>query len=136
MSYHICFHIFGRIRIRIRIISIMSDKIWLMSTSQIYDLSIRTRIRYRMLNIRIRIRTDLNPSKRIRSRIRSENIRTVFIPMCYYNCTVLLCLPQLDGFLLRTWNSPMVLNENQEHEQKFFSFNLRWNFVASRSLSC
>jgi hypothetical protein len=33
-----------------------------------------------MLNIRIRIRIDLNPSKRIRSRIRSENIRTVFIP--------------------------------------------------------
>ena len=27
--YHICFHIFCRIRIRIRIISIMSDKIWL-----------------------------------------------------------------------------------------------------------
>ena len=25
--YHICFHIFGRIRIRIRIMSIMSDKI-------------------------------------------------------------------------------------------------------------
>jgi len=33
-----------------------------------------------MLNIRTRIRTDLNISKRIRSRIRSENIRTVFIP--------------------------------------------------------
>ena len=33
-----------------------------------------------MLNIRTRIRTDLNLSKRIRSRIRSENIRTVFIP--------------------------------------------------------
>jgi hypothetical protein len=33
-----------------------------------------------MLNIRTRIRTNLNPSKRIRSRIRSENIRTVFIP--------------------------------------------------------
>jgi len=28
-QYHICFHIFGRIRIRIRIISIMSDKIGL-----------------------------------------------------------------------------------------------------------
>jgi hypothetical protein len=53
-----------------------------MSTSQIYDLSIRIRIRYRMLNIRTRIRTDLNPSKRIRSRIRSENICTVFIPTC------------------------------------------------------
>jgi len=51
-----------------------------MSTSQIYDLSIRIRIRYRMLNIRTRIRTDLNSYKRIRSRIRSENIRTVFIP--------------------------------------------------------
>ena len=34
-----------------------------------------------MLNIRTRIRTDLNLSKRIRSRIRSENIRTVFIPI-------------------------------------------------------
>jgi len=33
-----------------------------------------------MLNIRTRIQTDLNLSKRIRSRIRSENIRTVFIP--------------------------------------------------------
>ena len=31
-----------------------------------------------MLNIRNRIRTDLNTSKWIRSRIRSENIRTVF----------------------------------------------------------
>jgi hypothetical protein len=33
-----------------------------------------------MLNIRTRIRTDLNPSKRIRSQIRSKNIRTVFTP--------------------------------------------------------
>ena len=33
-----------------------------------------------MLDIRTRIRTDLNPSKRIWFRIRSENIRTVFIP--------------------------------------------------------
>ena len=33
-----------------------------------------------MLNIQTRIRTDLNPSKRIRFQIRSENIRTVFIP--------------------------------------------------------
>ena len=32
-----------------------------------------------MLNIRTRRWTDLNPSKRIRSQIRSENIRTVFI---------------------------------------------------------
>jgi len=39
-----------------------------------------------MLNIRTRIRTDLNPSKRIQSRIRSENIRTVFIPD--FNCVV------------------------------------------------
>ena len=31
-----------------------------------------------------RIRTDLNPSKRIRFRIRSENIRTVFIPTMFY----------------------------------------------------
>ena len=50
------------------------------STSQIYYLSIRIWIRYRILNIGTRIRIDLNPSKRIRSRIRSENIRTVFIP--------------------------------------------------------
>jgi hypothetical protein len=33
-----------------------------------------------MLNIRTRIRTNYNPSKRIRSRIRSENIRTIFLP--------------------------------------------------------
>jgi vacuolar-type H+-ATPase subunit D/Vma8 len=33
-----------------------------------------------MLDIRTRIRTDLNPSKRIRFQIRSENIHTVFIP--------------------------------------------------------
>ena len=33
-----------------------------------------------MLDIRTRIRIDLNPSKRIRFRIRSENIHTVFIP--------------------------------------------------------
>jgi hypothetical protein len=32
-----------------------------------------------MLNIQTRIQTDMNPSKRIRSRIRSENIRTIFI---------------------------------------------------------
>ena len=31
------------------------------------------------VDIRTRIRTDLNPSKRIRFRIRSENIRTIFI---------------------------------------------------------
>ena len=35
-----------------------------------------------MLNIRTQIRTDLNLSKRIRSRIRSKNIRTVFISTC------------------------------------------------------
>ena len=33
-----------------------------------------------MLNIRTQIRTYLNPSKQIRFRIRSKNIRTVFIP--------------------------------------------------------
>jgi hypothetical protein len=43
-------------------------------------LSIRIRIRYWMLNIWTRIWTDLNPSKRIQFRIRSENIRTAFIP--------------------------------------------------------
>ena len=32
-----------------------------------------------MLDIRTRIRTDLNPSKRIRFRIRSENMHTIFI---------------------------------------------------------
>jgi hypothetical protein len=32
-----------------------------------------------MLNIRTRIQTDLKPSKQIQSRIRSENIRTIFI---------------------------------------------------------
>jgi hypothetical protein len=37
-------------------------------------------MRYQMFNIRTQIRTDLNPSKRIRSRIRPENIRTIFIP--------------------------------------------------------
>ena len=41
-------------------------------------MSIWIRIRYRMLNIRTRIWTDLNTSKRIRTRIRSENIRIVF----------------------------------------------------------
>ena len=76
--YHICFHISGRIRIRIRIMSIMSDKIRL--DDDITNISIQIRIRYRMLNIRTRIRTDLNLSKRIQSRIQSENIHTVFIP--------------------------------------------------------
>jgi hypothetical protein len=33
-----------------------------------------------MFNIQTRIRIDFNPSKRIRSRIQSENIHTVFIP--------------------------------------------------------
>ena len=33
-----------------------------------------------MLNIQTQIRTDLNPSKRIRSQIRLENICTIFIP--------------------------------------------------------
>ena len=32
-QYYICFHISGRIRIRIRIMSIMSDKVRLVSTS-------------------------------------------------------------------------------------------------------
>jgi hypothetical protein len=41
-------------------------------------LSIQIWIRYRMLNIRTRMLTDLNPSKWIRSRMRSKNIRTVF----------------------------------------------------------
>jgi hypothetical protein len=45
-----------------------------------------------MLNIRTRIWTDLNPSKRISSRIRSENIRTVFIPTYYPLRTLLVFL--------------------------------------------
>ena len=49
-----------------------------MSTSQIYDLNIWIQIRYQMLNIRTRIRTDLNSFKRIRSRIRFENISTFY----------------------------------------------------------
>jgi len=61
--YHICFHIFGRIWIRIRIVSTISDKV--MSTSQIYDFSIQIRTHYQMLNIQTRIQTYLNPSKRI-----------------------------------------------------------------------
>jgi hypothetical protein len=35
-----------------------------------------------MLNIQTQIKTDLNSSKWIRSRIQSENIHTIFIPTC------------------------------------------------------
>jgi len=42
-------------------------------------------IRYRMLNIQTRIRIYRNLSKRIQSQIRSENIRTIFIPGGMYS---------------------------------------------------
>ena len=78
--YYICFHISVQIRIRIRIVSTMSDRIRL-------DIDIiNIRFEYSDMDtvsdvdIRTQIRTDLNPSKRIRFRIRSENIRTIFIP--------------------------------------------------------
>ena len=78
--YHICFHIFGQIQIQIRIMSTMLDKIRL-------DVDIiNIRFKYSDMdtvsdvNIRTRIRTDLNLSKRIQSRIWSKNICTIFIP--------------------------------------------------------
>jgi hypothetical protein len=80
--YYICFYISVQIRIRIRIQIYQLCQIgyyWI-STSQICDLSIQIRIRYRILNIRTWIRTDLNLSKWIRSRIQSKNICTAFIP--------------------------------------------------------
>ena len=55
------------------------------------DLSIRIWIQYRMLDIQTRIRTYLNPSKRIRFRIRSENIRSIFIPSPYPLSTSHIC---------------------------------------------
>jgi hypothetical protein len=59
--YYICFCISIRIWIRIKIIWNMSD-----------------RIRMDIDNIQTRIQTDLNTSKRIQCRIRSENICTIF----------------------------------------------------------
>jgi hypothetical protein len=79
--YYICFHISIWIRIRIRIVSSMSDRIRDIDIINM-DLSIRIPIWYRRLNIRTRIRVDLNSSKWIESRIWSENIRTIFIPSC------------------------------------------------------
>ena len=79
-SYYICFYISVRIWIRIRIVSTMPDMIRLDIDiiNMLFEYSDTNK--YPMLNIQTRIRTDLNPSKRIRSRIRSENIHTVFIP--------------------------------------------------------
>jgi hypothetical protein len=79
--YYICFHISIWIRIRIRIVSSMSDGIRDIDIINM-DLSIRIPIWYRRLNIRTRIWVDLNSSKWIESRIWSENIRTIFIPSC------------------------------------------------------
>ena len=77
-GYYICFHISVRIRIRIWIVSTMPDRIRLdidiinmrfeySDTDMILDIEYQTRIR-----------TDVNHSKRIQSRMWSENIRTVF----------------------------------------------------------
>jgi hypothetical protein len=78
--YYICFHISVRIRIRIRIISTMSDRIR-------WDIDIiNIQFEYSNTDTVSDIKypdsdTDrFEPSKRIRSRIRSENIRTVFTP--------------------------------------------------------
>jgi hypothetical protein len=110
--YRICFHIYVRIQIRIRIVSKMSDRIRL-------DIDIINMwFKYSDTNMVSDVKypdsdTDgLKPSKRIRSRIRSENIRTVFIPgsvplyicmrppcsllhTCIY-CQVVLARPCLD----------------------------------------
>jgi len=64
--YHICFYIFGRIQIWIRIISIMSDKIRL----DVDIINIQIRIWYRMLDIQTWRRIDLNIFKRIWSNIK------------------------------------------------------------------
>ena len=73
------------------------DRICLISTSWTCHLNIWIRIRYRILNIRTRIRTDLNPFKWIRSWIRSENIRTIFIPT--YHPISLLCAEGFSAIL-------------------------------------
>ena len=71
-SYYIYFHISVRIWIRIRILSTIPDRIRL-------DVDI---IYIRFTDIQTRIWTDLNPSKRIQSRIRSKNIRTLDSRSC------------------------------------------------------
>ena len=64
---NIRFHISGRIRIRIRIVSTISGKIGL----DVNIINIRFKYsntdKYWMLNIRTQIQTDLNFSKQIRS---------------------------------------------------------------------
>jgi hypothetical protein len=70
-----------------------------------------------MLNIRTRIWTDLNPSKRIRSRIRSENIRTVFIPT--HCCGILTCLWKLH------WWRREIHNAKRKPEQRW-PLRARW----------
>ena len=82
-GYHrcyICFHISVRIRIWIRIVSTMPDRIWL--DIDIIDM----RFEYSDTDMVSDIEypdsdTDKSePSKRIRSRIQSENIRTASLP--------------------------------------------------------
>ena len=72
---------------------------------------IRIRIRYRMLNIRTRIRTDLNSSKRIRSQIRSENIRTIFTPSDDE-------LPSYDKIVQQNLNFTKVCTSQQKKLEK------------------
>ena len=77
--YYICFHISVRIWIRIRIVSTIPDMIRLdigiiNMRFEYSDTDTVSDVGYLDL-----IRTYLNPSKRIRFQIRSENIHTVFI---------------------------------------------------------
>jgi hypothetical protein len=77
--YYICFYIVVRIRIRIRIVSTMPDRIQL----DIDIINIQFQYSDTVSDIEYiwtQIWTDLNPSERIRFQIRSENIRTGFIP--------------------------------------------------------
>ena len=103
--YHICFYISGRIRIRIRIMSTILDKIGL-------DVDI--------INIRFKYsdtdtvsdvdysdsNTDRSePPKRIWSRIWSQNICTVFIPACRHTKKY---LQGVNGFLAFAFRNSAV----------------------------
>jgi len=96
-------------------------------------LSTRIQIRYRILNIQIQIRTDLNYSKRIRSRIRLENIYTFFTikkkktgPRCGLLLSVGPLLPPLGLYRLAGRSPPVVIN------LPFPSSSISFNFPRPR----
>ena len=92
----------------------------------------------RILNVRTRIRSDLNPPKRIRTRIRTDNIRTFYTPTRMPSALALFGYdykPLMDGnkpkshtnasIISGLFETPLSLQSAKQREPRFSRTRLR-----------